>query len=167
MTVPARRSIVHTMSSHASLGAGPPPIAPMEPSAAACGDADAEPAIRFPQGLPGFPLASRFRLVSLAPASGLLQLISGDDPDLRFLVLVHAEGRLPLAAEDLAEARSVLGMADASTVILLVVTAHAATPAAPCRLFVNLRAPIFLDTAQAMAVQHVLPCASYPIRHAL
>ena len=103
----------------------------------------------------------------LTPASSVLQLVSGDDPELRFLVLAHAEGRLPLAAQDLADARTALGMADASTVVLLMVTVRAPTPTASCGLFVNLRAPIFLDTAQAMAVQHVLPSTAYPVRHPL
>lgn len=125
------------------------------------------PEIRFQQGLPGFPAATRFRLEPLAPAAGLLQLVSAEDPRLRFIVLAYVEGQLPLLRADLDEACIELGMAPEDAAVLLMVTARDALETGRRQICVNLRAPIFLDTAQGAAVQHVLPYARYPVRHCL
>jgi len=123
--------------------------------------------VRFPQGLPGFPAATRFRLEPLAAGAGLLRLASMDDPELRFLLVAHVDGRLPLARVDLDAACTTLGLAAADTAVLLVVTAQSLPGSSRRQFFVNLRAPIFLDTTHHAAVQHVLPCPSYPVRHPL
>jgi flagellar assembly factor FliW len=123
--------------------------------------------VRFPQGLPGFPATTRFRLEPLVAEAGLLRLTSIDDPELRFLLVAHVDGRLPLARADLDAACAALGLDAAETAVLLVVTAQSLPGSPRRRFFVNLRAPIFLDTTQHAAVQHVLPCPSYPVRHPL
>ena len=54
--------------------------------------------------------------------------------------------------------------------MLLVVTSrHGAGPdgAVRQRLYVNLRAPLVLDTVRRTAVQHVLASPAYPVRHCL
>ena len=54
--------------------------------------------------------------------------------------------------------------------MLLVVTTRqepGTDGAAQQRLYVNLRAPVVLDTVRRMAVQHVLASAAYPVRHRL
>jgi flagellar assembly factor FliW len=138
------------------------PVRPWEPT-----PTEASLQVRFPQGLPGFPAATRFRLEPLAAEAGLLRLSSMDDPELRFLLLAHVDGRLPLDRVDLDAACAMLGMVAADTAVLLVVTAQI-LPGSPRRqFFVNLRAPIFLDTTQHAAVQHVLPHPSYPVRYPL
>lgn len=140
---------------------GQSPAPPPEPAGASAHE------VRFPQGLPGFPGATRFRLEPLLPPSGLLRLVSVDVPELRFLVVAHTEGRLPLNRGDLETACVELGIAPDHAAILVVVTAQVNPNSGRHHLFVNLRAPIFIDTLQRAAVQHVLPCPTYPVRHPL
>ena len=123
--------------------------------------------VRFPQGLPGFPDATQFSLQPFGGDTGLLLLVSMDDPGLRFLVMPHVEGRLPLAAGDIASACTTLGIAPDDVAILLVVSVQLAPGSAASRLTVNLRAPIFVDTLHQVAVQHVLASPAYPIRYPL
>lgn len=123
--------------------------------------------IHFPQGLPGFPTATRFVLRPATVGSSLLMLTSSDDPSLRFLVMPYIEGRLPLASDDLSEACAALGLARADVAVLLVITAQSLPGAVRRNLYVNLRAPIFVDTVHGAAVQYVLPCPNYVVRHLL
>ena len=128
------------------------------------------PTLLFPQGLPGFPAATRFALRPLANGpQGLLLLQSVDDPDLRFLVLPYMGDELPLRRCDLEAACAALGIAAEHAAVLLVVTRQPAeaTPGAPPRLFANLRAPVVLDTLRRTAVQHVLPSPGYAFRFPL
>ena len=133
-------------------------------------DAGEDATILFPQGLPGFPAATRFALRPLANGpQGLLLLQSVDDPDLRFLVLPYLGGELPLRRSDLDAACIALGIAAEHAAVLLVVTRQPAEagPGAPPRLFANLRAPVVLDTLRRTAVQHVLPSPGYAFRFPL
>ena len=126
--------------------------------------------ILFPQGLPGFPAATRFALRPLANGpQSLLLLQSVDDPDLRFLVLPYMGDELPLRRCDLEAACAALGIAAEHAAVLLVVTRQPveAGHGAPLRLFVNLRAPVVLDTLRRTAVQHVLPSPGYAFRFPL
>jgi flagellar assembly factor FliW len=128
------------------------------------------PPIAFPQGLPGFPTATRFALLPLREAGdGLLVMQSEDDPDLRFLVLPYREQELPLRRDDLDAACELLGVRSEHAAVLLVVTrrptAHEAGGAG--QLFVNLRAPVVVDTERRTAVQHVLASQGYSVRHPL
>jgi hypothetical protein len=106
-------------------------------------------------------------LQALGGGGGILVLASTEDPGLRFLVMPHVEGKLPLARSDIATACAALGMAHEDVAVLLVVSARLAPDSAHGQLYVNLRAPIFIDTMHRSAVQHVLPCPSYPIRYPL
>jgi len=126
--------------------------------------------ILFPQGLPGFPAASRFALRRLEHGpEGLLLLQSTDDPGLRFLVLPYLGGQLPLRRCDLDSACTALGIPAEHAAVLLVVTRQAVqgNEGAPPQLFVNLRAPVVLDTHRRTAVQHVLPSPGYAFRFPL
>ena len=132
--------------------------------------ADAGATIAFPQGLPGFPSALRFALRAAAPGiEGLLLLQSTDDPDLRFLVMPYHEADVPLRRGDLDAACAALGVPAEHAAVLLVVTRRTEPDqAAPApQLFVNLRAPLVLDTQRGIGVQHVLPVPDYPVRHPL
>ena len=81
------------------------------------------PGIAFPQGLPGFPTATRFALQPLGEAvDGLLVLQSQDDLDLRFLVLPYREDELALRRVDLDSACELLGVPKEHAAFLLVVT---------------------------------------------
>ncbi len=125
-------------------------------------------AIEFPQGLPGFPDATRFTLLPLDPsAGGMLVMQSTEDPDLRFLVLPYLEHRLPLRRVDLDRACAVAGVPCEHAAVLLVVTRRPALADADAHLYVNLRAPLLVDTERRMAVQCVLPCPDYSVRHPL
>jgi flagellar assembly factor FliW len=130
----------------------------------------AAPTIAFPQGLPRFPDATRFALLPLdATASGMLVLQCADEPDLRFLVLPYLEKRLPLRREDLDRACTLAGVPSERAAILLVVTRRPPVAAADGegQLFVNLRAPVLVDTERRIAVQCVLPSPDYSMRHPL
>lgn len=128
------------------------------------------PGIAFPQGLPGFPAATRFALLPLGDAAaGLLVMQSEDDPDLRFLVLPYREDELALRRADLDTACELLGVPREHAAFLLVVTRRPAAHEADGggRLFVNLRAPVVVDTERRTAVQHVLASPGYSVRHPL
>ena len=127
------------------------------------------PGIAFPQGLPGFPAATRFALLPLGEAvDGLLILQSQDDPDLRFLVLPYREDELPLRRVDLDAACELLGVPKEHAAFLLVVTRQPRRRWRRARqFFVNLRAPVVVDTARRTAVQHVLASPGYSVRHPL
>ena len=132
----------------------------------------AQPAstIAFPHGLPGFPDATRFTLLPLADgAGGLLVLQSADAPDLRFLVVPYLGGELPLSREDLERACATAGVPPERAAVLLVVTRRPPLAAGDGagELFVNLRAPVLVDTERRTAVQCVLPSPSYSVRHPL
>lgn len=121
-------------------------------------------AVRFPQGLPGFPHLTRFRLEPLAGSPPFLLLTASESPGVRFVLLAGAAGLLGEA--DLAAASAVaLGGMAAEVAVLLVVSLH--MEAGERRAFVNLRAPILLDTARQVAAQHILADPRYPVRHPL
>jgi flagellar assembly factor FliW len=141
-----------------------PPACAAAPFLWAASSGDPARAIRFPNGLPGFPRATRFLLQPAVGATGLLALAAADGSGLRFVVTPHgvdllAESAIATACE------AALGCARADAAVLLVVTVAAV--AGERLLYVNLRAPILLDTILRVAVQHVLPDARYPVRHLL
>ena len=127
--------------------------------------------IVFPQGLPGFPGATSFALRPLTDAAGeLLLLQSTDDPELRFLVLPYADHRVPLRRADVDGACAALGVRPDDAAVLLVVTSRhepGSDGLRNQRLYVNLRAPLVLDTVRRTAVQHVLASPAYSVRHCL
>jgi flagellar assembly factor FliW len=141
-----------------------------EPSVGSLDEQASERGIRFPRGLPGFPDATHF---SLRPLGGgqenLLLLRSTEDPDLRFLLLPHHGRQLPLRRVDLESACTALGIPAEHAAVLLVVTRQPDGLAAggPRQLYVNLRAPVVLNTLRRTAVQHVLASPGYPIRYPL
>jgi flagellar assembly factor FliW len=122
----------------------------------------AAPTIAFPQGLPGFPDATRFALLPL-------DVQCADEADLRFLVLPYLEKRLPLRREDLDRACTLAGVPSEHAAILLVVTRRPPVAAADGagQLCVNLRAPVLVNTERRIAVQCVLPSPDYSVRHPL
>lgn len=121
--------------------------------------------IAFPRGLPGFPGAVRFALTPID--GGLLVMQSEDEPELRFLMLPYREDELPLRRADLDQACDQAGVPSGRAAVLLVVTRRAGANDGAGGLFVNLRAPVVVDTERRTAVQCVLPTADYPFRHPL
>lgn len=124
------------------------------------------PVIRFMRGLPGFPGATRFTLhTDERWPAGFLVMRSLDDPDLRFLVLRCAGDALPLQPAELDDACARHGLQAGQVEVLLVVTLQ---PTEACGrdlgFHVNRRAPVLVDVAQSMAVQHVLDDPTYAVR---
>ncbi len=122
--------------------------------------------IRFPEGLPGFPGARDFLLELLPGCAGRFLLLRSIEEDGPNLVLMPApQDSSIIAEEDVRAACRELGIAPTDLQLLFVVTLnHDET-----RLdaYVNLRAPIFLDTSRGQACQLVLRDPRYPIRHPL
>lgn len=124
------------------------------------------PVLHFPYGLPGFPEATAFRLEALEGCEGRFVLLHAtDDPELRFVVMPAPEGQPVVAERHVREACAALGWAREAVALLFVVTLAAAPDGLDA--FVNLRAPIFVDTERAVAVQVVLPDPAYPFRQPL
>ncbi len=127
--------------------------------------------ILFPQGLPGFPGITRF---ALRPAPGgagdFLLLQCADNSELCLLVLRYTPHLLPLHVHDVDAACARLGIRPEHAAVLLVVTCrHEAGTDGALRptLYVNLRAPVVLDTFRRLGAQPVLTGAAYPVRHLL
>ena len=123
---------------------------------------DTEKIVAAPRGLFGFEGLRQFVLLRL-PAErfgplGLLQCL--DDANAAFLF--HAD--IPSASlyrpGDLDAACQALAIAPSAAAALVLVTARPA----PLGLTMNLRAPVLLDTACRIAVQHILANGEYPVR---
>ncbi len=155
----ATRSAAVARSSGGETGA---PVA--DPSATA-NDAD-EPVGRllFPAGLPGFPDARRFQLRPLGAGEfALLESEERDGP--RFVVLPVADPAAVFGPAGVAEAASAAGVAEVDLAFLAIVTL--ASGAVGRAAFVNLRAPIVVDTIGRTARQIVLADPRLPLRHPL
>lgn len=147
----------------------PPETLQPPPEAAApqaTGDRPAATVLRFPYGLPGFPEATAFRLEALEGCDGRFALLHAtDDPELRLVVMLAPDGHPVVAERHVREACTALGWAREAVALLFVVTLAAAPDGLDA--FVNLRAPIFVDTERALAVQVVLSDPGYPFRQPL
>lgn len=124
------------------------------------------PVIRFMRGLPGFPGATRFTLhaVERWPA-GFLVMRSVDDPGLRFLVLRCAADALPLQPAELNDACARHGLQAGQVEVLLVATLQPnEADGHDLGFHVNRRAPVLVDLAQSVGVQHVLDDPTYAVR---
>lgn len=121
--------------------------------------------LAFPHGLPGFPGARRFTLAALAGAPGFFELRSLDDPDLAFVLAASGEGFLPLCGEDLEAACRVVGFDPSAVAVFFVVTL--AREQSGSRAYVNMRAPVLVDTGSRTAAQVVLADPGYPLRFPL
>lgn len=127
--------------------------------------------ILFPQGLPGFPGTTRFALRPAPAGDGdFLLLQCAEDSALRLLVLRYTPHLLPLHPQDVEAACARLGIRPEHAAVLLVVTCRQVTGADGTvrpALYVNLRAPVVLDTLRRVGAQPVLTGAAYPVRHLL
>lgn len=125
----------------------------------------APPVIHFVRGMPGFPGATQFTLHALARSSaGFVVMRSVDDPALRFLMLPCSRGALPLRPAELADACARHGLRDGQVEVLLIVTLQPNGAEAELRFHVNRRAPVLVDVAQCVGVQHVLDDPAYALR---
>jgi flagellar assembly factor FliW len=124
-------------------------------------------AISFPQGLPGFPRATRFALAALPEAGprGFHLLQSLDDAALGFLVLPLDPSDNLIDRQDLADAAEQMGFPPSQIAAFLIVNLHNGPEGT--KVSVNLRAPVLVDVSRRIARQFVLASTSYRIRHFL
>lgn len=118
--------------------------------------------IVFPEGLLGFAGCREFRLQPELAAGRFLRLrATGGDP-VEFLVVPVEPGAATLAPADIEEAATERAIGPRDLLLLAVVAARPAGNGIEAS--VNLRAPIFVDVARALAWQIVLRNPSYPLR---
>lgn len=126
-----------------------------------------EDSILFPRGIPGFQDYQEFRLSPLPainrPELMLLQSVS--PADLTFVLQPMTEHPDLIAAEDLAEVAAHLAIDPSNCCVMLIATLQPSNGG--YKTAVNLRAPVFIDTARRLAWQFVLSNEDYPMRHAL
>lgn len=128
---------------------------------------DESKAIAFPNGILGMPNQRKF-FISAFPDKkfeSFQVLQSLDDEDVSFAMLPLAALDNLIDAADLDEVRQVLEMKEEDLVTLLVVSIQRNPSGA--RLSVNLRAPLFVDSANKVGYQIVLANSKYPVQHYL
>ncbi len=126
------------------------------------------PIIETPDGLPGFVTARHWAIERQESSSVFGLLRNLDQPGIGLLVAEPwdlAPGYEPdLPDEDLAR----IDVRDASDVYVQVVaTIAAATEATPGTVFLNLAAPIVVNTRTHQARQVILDRQGWPLRHAI
>ncbi len=128
---------------------------------------DRNQAITFPKGIPGFKEYQEFGLTLLPnnPDSGMLLLQSLQPTDLSFIVLAYDADGGHIESADIDAARTHLGIAPDDLAIMLIATVHKRTDG--FELSVNLRAPLFLDTANRLGWQFIMSSDKYEVRHML
>lgn len=129
--------------------------------------ADGAKAVEFPNGILGMPNQKNF-VVAAMPDKKMEKfqvLQSLDDKDVSFAILALDTLGSLIDAEHLEEIRKVLEMSKADFLTMLIVSIQK-TPSG-ARLSVNLRAPLFIDTANRTGYQIVLASSKYPVQHYL
>lgn len=124
-------------------------------------------ALTFPKAIPGFVGYQQFGLAmipSQTPSSFML-LQALDPDDLSFIVLPYDPAAGLIDPADIAAAQQHLGIAPADCAIMLIATFRRMGNS--FETSVNMRAPIFIDTTNRLAWQHILPNDRYAVRHKL
>jgi flagellar assembly factor FliW len=128
---------------------------------------DLNQSLTFPKGIPGFVGYQSFGLAMIPSETQssfmLLQALEPDD--LSFIVLPYDPTAGLIEEQDIAAAQQTLGIAEANCAIMLIATFR--RMGGSFETSVNMRAPIFIDTAGRQAWQHILPNDRYEVRHNL
>jgi flagellar assembly factor FliW len=121
-------------------------------------------AIRFPQGILGFPKDRTFCLLEVKPGSRFQLLQSTEDSNLAFVVIdpLTVDPGYPLAA--VRELAAQAGLAPDEQIGVAAIVTVAPPPARPT---VNLMAPLALGLRTRQGLQVVLHAGQYQVRHAL
>jgi flagellar assembly factor FliW len=121
--------------------------------------------VDFPQGLFGFHECTSFGLTRLPNAenSPLLLLQCVNVPAVAFLVADPALLGLEIKAEDRAEALTETKLPAADTQFLTILTLYDGGQG--YSLTANLRAPLLIDSAGRIGVQHILANTTYTTQH--
>ena len=124
------------------------------------------PELRFEAGLPGFPDAVRFTLVSWSGDSpfSILTCLDTEDGAPEFLVAPPAVFFPDYVAEVDDETAARVELVDPEDALLLVIVNVADGPR---QATANLRAPILVNTQTRQAVQAVLDDLEQPVRQPL
>jgi flagellar assembly factor FliW len=124
-------------------------------------------AVRMPRGLLGYAQHHDFALADLPDPKleqfKLLQCLS--EPSLSFIVAPLNPESAIVAPADIESACQTLGIAYGDAAVLAVVATRRI--GASTQISVNLRAPVIIDTRNALAWQHVLANNRYPVRHVI
>lgn len=124
-------------------------------------------ALTFPKAIPGFVGYQSFGL-AMVPSetqSSFMLLQALEPTDLSFIVLPYDPAAALIEPKDLEAAQQHLGIAPADCAIMLIATFRKL--GSSFETSVNMRAPIFIDTANHLAWQHILPNDRYDVRHTL
>jgi flagellar assembly factor FliW len=126
-----------------------------------------EARLHLPNGLLGFAEFHDFGLAMLPggrhPQFRVLQSLTAQE--LAFLVAPLNMESCAIEDDDLNEACATLGIGRDRLGVLLIVTVRRDEDGA--HVSVNMRAPLFVDTARNIARQYVMPNNKYSIRHTL
>ena len=117
-------------------------------------------AIEFAQPLPGFPEHRRYALVQVDDEGLLCELVSLEDPELRFLVATPVPFFPDYAPEVGDEVVELLGITDVAEVVLLVVLTAGASLS---ETTANLLAPVLVNTRTHRAAQVILDDSELPV----
>ena len=124
-------------------------------------------ALTFPKAIPGFVGYQSFGL-AMVPSetqSSFMLLQALEPTDLSFIVLPYDPAAALIEVKDIEAAQKHLGIASADCAIMLIATFRKLGNS--FETSVNMRAPIFIDTANHLAWQHILPNDRYDVRHTL
>ncbi len=128
---------------------------------------DTSKALVFPHGLLGLPDKLNYVLAGF-PSEKMKQFMllqSLDDKALSFITLPVAAENPILIADDIKAACRELQITETNLGLLLVVTVHRSP--GTVKLSVNARAPILIDGARRLGVQHVFQNDRYSVQHML
>jgi flagellar assembly factor FliW len=119
--------------------------------------------VTFPEGLLGFPLATRWIVVSHREGSAFRWLQSLEYPELAFLVVDPNEFQPGYGAAISASDAS--GLEIGETTPTLVYTIVTIPQGRPDEMTINLAGPIVINAATRRARQVVIEDPAYPIRY--
>ncbi|WP_299391233.1 flagellar assembly protein FliW [Pelagibius sp.] len=128
---------------------------------------DLAQALTFPKAIPGFVGYQTFGL-AMVPSetqSSFMLLQALEPTDLSFIVLPYDPGAALIEPKDVESAQQHLGIAPGDCAIMLIATFRKI--GSSFETSVNMRAPIFIDTANRLAWQYILPNDRYDVRHTL
>lgn len=124
---------------------------------------DARTVCYLPYGLLGFGDCNQFCLTHIPskPDSSFKLLQSLDDESVTFVTLPIPFKNSFIEADDINDTAALLGILEEDLLVLLIVSSSQVGN--QTHTGVNLRAPIFMDTARNLAVQHVFRDNKYPV----
>ena len=128
---------------------------------------DRTQALVFPKSIPGFNGYQEFGLARIpgTDEDARMLLQSLEPQDLAFIVIFYDPASGLYKEQDLEEARLHLGIAETDCTLLLIASFQ--NMGDRVTTFVNMRAPLFIDTANRLAWQYILPTDHYDVRYEL